>query len=103
MSFTCFLFFVIFINITKATQKSMTDLQIIFKHLNRHYPDDHVVTYLYISGDFLNKNMAIRRIFFDTNLIFGLPEETLKSYIKEFLDEKNYRYLNRKLVPKPLY
>jgi hypothetical protein len=29
--------------------------------------------------------------------------QTINSYIKEFLDEKNYKYLNRKLVPKPLY
>lgn len=81
----------------------MTDLQIINKHLNRHYPDDHVVTYLYISGDFSNKNMAIRHIFIKTDLIFGLPEETLRLHIKEFLEEKNYRFLNRKLLAKPLY
>jgi hypothetical protein len=81
----------------------MTDLQILFKHLNRHYPDDHVVTYLYITGDFLNKNKVISYIFISTNLIFGLPEETLKLHIQKFLEEKNYRYLNRKLLPKALY
>jgi hypothetical protein len=105
MPFTCFLIFVIVININKILQESMSDSEIIWKFLSREYQDDHVAIYLYCSGNVRIPKTAIDRVLNFTKQIFcpAMSELLVKYTIIAYLDNKKRQYKRAEIKIKPLY
>ena len=82
----------------------MTESTLISKFLNREYPDDHQVIYLYCCGNVRSPKTAVNRVFSLVNEIFSpIPKEILEKNVLSFLDMKKNQYRCGEIKIKPIY
>ena len=83
----------------------MSDSIIIWKFLQRQFPDDHPSIYVYVAGQKRSEETAISTIMSLTKPIFCPPlaEPFVLNIVKSYLDRKKQDYKNGKIRVKSLY
>ena len=81
----------------------MSDSEIIWKFLTSEYLDDHVVVYLYCSGNIITSKTSIDHAFNFLKQIFcpAIPESLVKSTVTAYLNYKKKQYNNAEINIKP--
>jgi len=83
----------------------MSDSTLIWSFLDREYPNDHPVIYLYVCGNVRSPNTAIQRVTPLIKQIFypAISEHIIKTTIIGFLEMKKKLYLKGQIRVKSLY
>lgn len=83
----------------------MEDSVLIWKFLEREYPNDHQVIYLYCCGNVRSPITAINQIMKLMVKIFSHPinETIVKTVVKGFLDNKKKEYIKGVFKVQPIY
>ena len=84
----------------------MTDSNIIWNHLNRHYDNSHPFIYQNcVNKKLIGSNDISYKIFSALKDIFCPPidENYVKNIIKQYLENKKHLYKNGKLSIKSIY
>jgi hypothetical protein len=83
----------------------MSDSEIIWKYLDREYPNDHLVIYLYVCGNVRSNKKALTSVCDSIKTIFSPPinESIIKSTVTGFLENKLKLYEKGEIQVKSLY
>jgi Sec-independent protein secretion pathway component TatC len=83
----------------------MSDSEIIWKFLEREFPNEHPAIYLYCCGNVKSPFTAIEKLMTISLLIFYpiMAEQYIKTVVKGFLENKKKLYLKGLIKVKPLY
>lgn len=83
----------------------MSEEQFIWKYLNREFPNDHPIIYLYACGSTKSSANAVDKGIKIISVVFA-PAYTI-AYLKEilvfFLNYKKQQYFKGEIQVKPLY
>lgn len=83
----------------------MSDSEIIWKFLNKEYPNDHLIIYLFVCGSHQNKKNATQTAIKLIKLIFSdtINDAMVKTTVDGFFNLKHNLYKNGKIKVKTVY
>jgi hypothetical protein len=83
----------------------MSDSNIIWKFLQRQFPDDHPVIYIYVCGQKRSEITAIDKMMSLSKQIFcpTISENFVNTIVKSYLDRKKNDYKLGKIKVKSIY
>lgn len=83
----------------------MSDSEIIWKYLDREYPNEHLVVYLYVCGNVRSNKRAFTTVVDAINVIFypAMNDAIIKATVEGFLENKRKRYQKGEIKVKSIY
>lgn len=83
----------------------MSDSEIIWKYLDREYPNDHLVIYLYVCGNVRSSNRAVTNVTDAIKIIFSpaMNDAIIKTTVIGFLENKLKQYKKGEIKVKSIY
>ena len=83
----------------------MSDSEIIWKYLDREYPNEHLVIYLYVCGNVRSNNKAMTTVIAAIKDIFSpaMNDAIIKTTVFGFLENKLKLYRKGEIKVKSIY